>query len=182
MDIDLIVYGSRTIYDHVSVFKKLDTYIATLVKRYGPSPITIVSGNARRGIDNVAVYYAITRHYSFILVNADWDNNGKAAGFIRNTEMLQYGNHAYGFWDGHSRGTEDTHNKVNDADWITGKLTKLPMSTPDIKEAWYKERRQWRDDFAMHWQEHWKKIEINDTTVIYKMLSTTTPEVNDGGS
>ncbi|MGH1461249.1 MAG: DUF4326 domain-containing protein [Neptuniibacter sp.] len=66
--------------------------------------VTIVSGTAR-GADMLGEQLA--KDYSLHLERypADWDNQGKRAGYMRNEQMAEISNAAIIFWDGESKGT-----------------------------------------------------------------------------
>ena len=68
--------------------------------------IEIVNGTAR-GADTLGGCYARLRNYSVALFPADWEQFDKAAGHIRNKEMLDYADVVVVFWDGKSRGTKN---------------------------------------------------------------------------
>ena len=53
-----------------------------------PKDLHLISGGAK-GVDSVAVDWAIVNWVQFTEVNAEWTKYGKAAGHIRNTEMLK---------------------------------------------------------------------------------------------
>lgn len=68
-----------------------------------------------RGADSLAETYAKNNKVLFRLFEADWNKYGKPAGFIRNTQMLEYiepNGLLVSFWDGESRGTKDTIEKA----------------------------------------------------------------------
>jgi hypothetical protein len=46
---------------------------------------------------------------------ADWDKHGKAAGFLRNTTIIENADWVVAFWDGTSRGTSDSIKKAHAA-------------------------------------------------------------------
>ena len=64
----------------------------------------IVSGDAR-GADTLGAEYGTRHGIPVIHFPAQWDTYGKAAGFIRNEEMAEYGDYLVAFWDGASKGT-----------------------------------------------------------------------------
>ena len=66
----------------------------------------IVSGDAR-GADTLGVEYGTRHGIPVIHFPAQWDTYGKAAGFIRNEEMAEYGDFLLAFWDGKSHGTKN---------------------------------------------------------------------------
>ena len=65
----------------------------------------IVSGGAR-GADKLGELLAKNEKLPVKLFEADWDTHGKSAGYIRNSEMADYGDILLAFWDGKSKGTK----------------------------------------------------------------------------
>jgi len=59
-----------------------------------------------KGVDQLGVQYAEQRNYPIIKMPADWNKFGRAAGYIRNTEMAKIANACVCFWDGISKGTK----------------------------------------------------------------------------
>lgn len=102
----VVVFGSRTYRDYELLCAKLDLYTADLGK------IVVVHGVAS-GADTLAEKWAFARGHNVLRFHADWDAHGKAAGPIRNQEMIDHvltvpDRFAVAFWDGKSAGTEDT--------------------------------------------------------------------------
>lgn len=64
----------------------------------------IISGGAA-GADALGIKFAKEHNIVYDICYADWNKYGKAAGPIRNKEMVQKANCAIFFWDGISRGT-----------------------------------------------------------------------------
>ncbi len=62
-------------------------YVTNLVEKEGVTEI--VSGGAR-GADAFGESMAVDLDLDLKIFPADWDNNGKAAGFVRNAEMANY--------------------------------------------------------------------------------------------
>lgn len=75
---------------------------------------TVVSGNAP-GVDRAAEIEARAVGLDVVSLKADWDSHGRAAGFIRNGEIVQQCDVVAAFWDGSSRGTADTVGKAEAA-------------------------------------------------------------------
>jgi hypothetical protein len=96
----LLVSGSRTITDKRKVFLELDFMIDGVL--HGDD-VTIIEGGAR-GVDTLAREYAIERNIPYEEHPADWDKNGRAAGYIRNVEMVKEADVALIIWDGKSKG------------------------------------------------------------------------------
>lgn len=79
----LLICGSRTLTD--------DTAIRSFLKEaQGPLGITIVHG-AAKGADHLAAMAATEMGFEVEAYPADWDRHGKAAGPIRNQQMLDTG-------------------------------------------------------------------------------------------
>lgn len=64
----------------------------------------LISGGAR-GVDSFAAEVAVSMGRETVIYPADWENNGKSAGFIRNKLIVSFANKVVAFWDGKSRGT-----------------------------------------------------------------------------
>jgi len=75
--------------------------------------IEIVSGTAK-GADKLGEIYASEKGYEIKRFPADWDNYGKAAGFLRNRDMAKYADYLIAFWDGESRGTKNMIDEATD--------------------------------------------------------------------
>ena len=98
-----LVVGSRSFDDYPLLCSKLDRLLQN------QTDVVIVSGGAK-GADSLAERYAEERKYPAIVFPADWDKNGKKAGYIRNREMHEFISHfgkrgCVAFWDGRSKGT-----------------------------------------------------------------------------
>jgi len=114
----IIVCGSRNFVDKDFLFKKLDFLLQN------KKNITIIEGGQKSfdkkgrfyyGADCFASNYAKVRNFNLITKEADWDTHGKAAGPIRNSEMLDLNPDAcVGFLDKNSKniGTLNMLNKA----------------------------------------------------------------------
>jgi len=67
----------------------------------------IVSGGAT-GADALAESYAKLRDIPIQVFPADWDTHGRAAGPIRNRQIVKASDLIVAFWDGKSPGTRST--------------------------------------------------------------------------
>lgn len=99
----IIVCGSRDFDD----YNLLESVLTDELKKC-PNP-QIISGGAK-GADRLAILYAHRTRTPLHIFFADWEAYGKAAGFIRNTEMLDFAvdeglPEVIAFWDGRSKGT-----------------------------------------------------------------------------
>ena len=97
------IVGSRTFTD----FKKLCDNVESL----GLKITGIISGGAA-GADTLAEMFASKYNIPITVIRPDWNKNGKAAGFIRNGEIVAKSDVILAFWDGVSKGTEDTIKKA----------------------------------------------------------------------
>ena len=114
----LLIAGSRTFEEHVtpkgstkglySLFEDAARLLSIDVWRDYESVI-IISGGAR-GIDTAAEGWASDLGLGFQLYAAQWDELGKRAGYVRNTEMAEACDVAILVWDGVSKGTEHMRN------------------------------------------------------------------------
>ena len=98
--VKVIVAGGRNFQDYALLKAKLDKILHDV-----NDSIEIVCGEAN-GADTLGKQYAIENHYRIASFPANWDKNGKAAGFIRNEEMAKYSTHCVCFWDKKSKGTK----------------------------------------------------------------------------
>ncbi len=97
----VIIAGSRDFDDYVMLCKHCDRLLSQKVATH---QIVIISG-AARGADTLGERYAHERGYAVEKYPADWNRDGKAAGFIRNAQMASVADALIAFWDGQSRGT-----------------------------------------------------------------------------
>lgn len=65
----------------------------------------VVCGKAR-GVDTLGEAWAVEYSVPVRFFPADWNKHGKRAGFLRNTEMAEYGEALILIWDGKSRGSK----------------------------------------------------------------------------
>lgn len=80
----VIVCGGRDYADAATLVRVLDD----LARAH--SVEAVIEGNAR-GADQMAGFWARKRRIPNLKFNADWQRHGKAAGAIRNQEMLDKG-------------------------------------------------------------------------------------------
>ena len=106
----LLITGSRKFTDyrifHDKVYNKLNEWWKP---KYGP--VTIICGGAR-GTDELAVRFSNDYGLSIHIIKADWENDGKSAGYIRNGKIIQWMTKqreelaCIGFIKGESKGTK----------------------------------------------------------------------------
>jgi hypothetical protein len=83
----ILITGSRDWFDQEKMWGALDKYLLTFLPE---DDMIIVHGDAR-GADRMAKKWAIDRGVEYEDHPADWDKHPKAAGPIRNREMLKLG-------------------------------------------------------------------------------------------
>lgn len=96
----VIIAGGRDFADYTPLSKTMDEYLSGI-----SDDISIVCGQAR-GADTLGEQYAKEHGYDVHYFPAEWKRYGKAAGYIRNTEMAKNADALVGFWDGASLGTK----------------------------------------------------------------------------
>lgn len=79
--------------------------ISQAIFRSGIKPTHIISGGAR-GADTLARLYAASKDIRFTEHVADWEGQGRRAGFLRNVRMVDAVEAVIAIWDGESRGTK----------------------------------------------------------------------------
>jgi ribosomal protein L30E len=131
---NLAVVGSRVYHDRTVVYY----FLAEYLKVYGDE-LVIVSGGCPQGPDNFAEDFASLHNIPTKIYRANWNEFGKAAGFIRNTTIVDNCDEVIAFWDRKSNGTKDTITKaekqnkeviiVDDQLTLTQKCIKLLMLT-----------------------------------------------------
>ena len=96
----LLVTGGRNLTDYQAVFISLDMV-------HEETPVTLLIHGGARGADSLAGAWAALRQTPVRVFTANWDLHGKAAGPIRNQQMLTEGHpDAYLAFPG-GRGTAD---------------------------------------------------------------------------
>lgn len=96
----VIIAGGRDFNNYDLLEEKCDFYFSERL------PSLIIVGGAD-GADDLGLKYAFCKSYDFKIIRASWDILGKAAGMIRNQQMLQEADALVAFWDGKSPGTRN---------------------------------------------------------------------------
>ena len=97
---NILITGTRGWDDFAAFEKAVNAYYN------GPDAIRYVHGGCPSGADKLASMRSRIPGDSEAVYLADWDTHGKAAGFIRNTQMAKLSPEVcLAFWDGKSNGT-----------------------------------------------------------------------------
>jgi hypothetical protein len=104
-----IIAGGRNFDDKPFLYKECNAIIGE-----NAQGVMIITGGQRTwnkvkkcyyGADYFGEQFANDNGYWLKVMNANWNDFGKAAGPIRNKEMGTIGDELIAFWDGQSRGT-----------------------------------------------------------------------------
>lgn len=93
----VIIAGSRSITNYETIKELLEPYKNVITE--------VVSGTAR-GVDKLGERWADNNNILIKRFPANWDEFGKAAGYIRNKEMAIYSDACIVFWDCKSSGSK----------------------------------------------------------------------------
>lgn len=91
------VIGSRTFNNLDMLTEELSKYEIT----------EIISGGAK-GADSLAETYATKNNIPTTIFKADWKKYGRAAGPIRNKDIVENSERIIAFWDYESKGTKNS--------------------------------------------------------------------------
>lgn len=103
----LAIIGSRTFCD----YDLLKNWVSIYITNSWGSNVKIISGGAK-GADTLGECFADDLNFEKEIYLADWNKEGKAAGFMRNQQIVDACDIVVAFWDGKSRGTKDTIDKA----------------------------------------------------------------------
>ncbi len=105
MDTYIAIVGSRGFKDYALLCASVDEYIKSL-EPYDVN-VTIVSGGAA-GADTLAERYADENNCKKLIFLAEWKKYGRAAGIVRNKDIINAADTVIAFWDGKSKGTNNS--------------------------------------------------------------------------
>lgn len=112
---NVAIVGSREFGNDREVEQRVREYIKQL-----PPDTVIISGGAR-GVDTWAEHAADDYGLETLILPANWNAYGKAAGMIRNKEIVANCDRLVAFWDGSSKGTKHSIEQAR----IAGKLVEV---------------------------------------------------------
>jgi predicted Rossmann-fold nucleotide-binding protein len=103
----VVIAGSRSIASQDTVWYAIESTEKDLVARHREIIHMVVSGGAY-GVDKLGEEWALEHGVPVVRFTPDWGTHGKAAGPIRNRQMVDYADAVIAVWDGRSRGTKST--------------------------------------------------------------------------
>lgn len=104
---NVAIVGSRGFKNYEYLEKSISIYFKSISK--------VISGGAK-GADSLAKRFAQEKNIEYIEYPADWDQHGKAAGFIRNLEIVNNCDVLVAYWDSVSNGTKHSINIARKTD------------------------------------------------------------------
>lgn len=118
----VLITGSRTINDKLKVTNMLNRLLVNV-----KDDIEMLFGDAD-GVDKIAWDWCKLNDIPYQRYKPDWDTYGRAAGPMRNTDMINQLTKdnclVIAFWDKKSRGTKDVINKARAKDLFTIVITR----------------------------------------------------------
>lgn len=102
MNVSLAIVGGRNYDDYDQLNSEINAFVSL-----GHNVVEIVSGGAV-GADQLAERYAREHGINLQVYKPDWKTHGRAAGIIRNGDIIGRSTHVIAFWDGSSKGTKDS--------------------------------------------------------------------------
>ena len=103
----IAIVGSRGFTD----FDLLNKIVTSYCVSKNILPKTIVSGGAK-GADSLAEKFAKMYDFEMKIFYPDWEQFGRNACSTRNTEIVEYADIVFAFWNGTSPGTKDSITKA----------------------------------------------------------------------
>jgi|SRR5690554_5527149 len=103
----IAIIGSRTFSD----YELLSNTVKSYCKANNILPKIIVSGGAK-GADTLAEKFAFENNIKTVIFNPDWEQFGRNACSARNTQIVEYSDIVFAFWDEKSIGTKDSITKA----------------------------------------------------------------------
>ena len=111
----IIIAGSRDFENYEVVKTKAAAVIKAIKEKEPEAKIEIVSGGAR-GVDSLGERFAREYGYKLWRFPADWNAYGRAAGPIRNRQMLEFAMERkpvlIAFWNGVSKTRQEIHTRA----------------------------------------------------------------------
>ena len=111
----LAIVGGRDFNDQFTMAEYIAIFMTAFTnKECNPPEVEVISGGAK-GADSLGEKFAKIYQCKVTVFKPDWKKYGKSAGFRRNQTIVDNCDMVLAFWDGVSRGTEDTIRKAKKA-------------------------------------------------------------------
>ena len=102
MEKRIVIGGCRDYND----YKAFRSFVDRCIEKIGEGcSITVISGHCS-GVDMMGERYAKERNLGLEIFPADWKRYGRAAGPVRNKQMVEACDSVIAFWDYKSKGTK----------------------------------------------------------------------------
>lgn len=98
------IIGSRSFSDYDLLCKEVSKF----------EDITLIISGGASGADLLGERYAREHKIPTRIFYPDWKKYGSRAGFLRNSDIVRSSEHIIIFWDGISRGSQDSINKAKE--------------------------------------------------------------------
>lgn len=103
MKVKLAIIGSRCFVDY-------ELLVQVVTTKFDPASIDLVISGGATGADQLAEQFARDFQIETKIFKANWTKYGKAAGMIRNKDIVREADYVFVFWDGESKGTLNSIN------------------------------------------------------------------------
>lgn len=117
----IAIVGSRGLDD-----SRVEAAIEKALETESRNGLVIISGGAA-GVDRIAEDWAKRNKIAVHVIRPDWQTNGMAAGYLRNTDIVLASDRVLAIWDGQSKGTADTVRKAHQYDRPVEVVKMKPM-------------------------------------------------------
>lgn len=104
MPMKIAIIGSRSFNDSAM----MKEFIAESID---VSKVSLVVSGGALGADTLGERFAEEHNIEKLIYKPDWKKHGRAAGFIRNEQIIKAADVVFAFWDGRSKGTADSISK-----------------------------------------------------------------------
>lgn len=108
----VIIAGSRSITDYETVDNAINHALMNWRIKTVRAINEVISGGAN-GVDRLGERWARLNNIPIVILYASWAIQGRAAGPIRNQEMVNRADALIAVWDGKSKGTQDIIDRAN---------------------------------------------------------------------
>lgn len=103
LSMNILVCGSRNIKDKDVIYECIENAIQEI----DCDDMKLISGDAN-GVDKISQDWAKDNNVKIDIYQPNWNKYGKAAGPIRNSQMIKNADFVVAIWDEESSGTKDT--------------------------------------------------------------------------